>query len=72
MDEVLRKYLAGIGTKGGKTTGASKVRGDAAYYNRISKKAAQARKRKAANSQDQVSEASSASICSTNLQPIKT
>lgn len=45
----LKRYLAAIGSKGGKTTGASKRRGDAAYYKRISKKAAQARKRKAAN-----------------------
>lgn len=49
MDETTRKYLAGIGSKGGKAGGASKRRGDAAYYKRISKKAAQARKRKAAN-----------------------
>lgn len=47
-DEI-KRYLASIGSKGGKTTGASKRRGDAAYYKRISKKAAQARKRKAAN-----------------------
>ena len=49
MDEATRKYMAGIGSKGGKAGGASKRRGDAAYYKRISKKAAQARKRKAAN-----------------------
>jgi len=48
-DEI-KRYLASIGSKGGKTTGATKRRGDAAYYKRISKKAAQARKRKAANS----------------------
>jgi hypothetical protein len=42
-DEV-KRYLASIGSKGGKTTGASKVRGDAAYYKRISRKAAKARK----------------------------
>lgn len=47
----ISEYLASIGSKGGKATGASKVRGDAAYYKRISKKAAQARKRKAANDQ---------------------
>ena len=40
----VNKYLASIGSKGGKTTGASKVRGDAAYYKRISRKAAKARK----------------------------
>jgi hypothetical protein len=41
-------YLAEIGSKGGKATGKSKVRGDADYYKRISQKAAEARKRKAA------------------------
>lgn len=51
-DEI-KRYLASIGSKGGKTTGASKRRGEAAYYKRISKKAAQARKRKAANDQAQ-------------------
>ena len=40
----VNKYLASIGSKGGKATGASKVRGDAAYYKRISRKAAKARK----------------------------
>jgi len=40
-------YLASIGSKGGKATGKSKVRGDKAYYQRISKKAAKARKSKA-------------------------
>lgn len=38
----ISEYLASIGSKGGKATGASKRRGDAAYYKRISKKAAQA------------------------------
>jgi protein-arginine kinase activator protein McsA len=38
-----------LGRRGGKAgTGDSKVRGDAAYYKRISKKAAAARKAKAA------------------------
>lgn len=46
----LTRYLAAIGSKGGKAgTGASKRRGDAAYYKRISKKAEKARKAKAAN-----------------------
>ena len=45
----LKKYLAAIGSKGGKTTGASKRRGNAAYYKRISKIAAKARKAKSAN-----------------------
>jgi len=48
QDDRLRDYLASIGSKGGKATGKSKVRGDADYYKRISKKAAEARKRKAA------------------------
>lgn len=39
------QYLASIGSIGGKAgTGASKRRGDAAYYKRISKKAAETRK----------------------------
>lgn len=48
----LTRYLSAIGSKGGKAgTGASKRRGDAAYYKRISKKAAKARKAKAANAE---------------------
>lgn len=43
------KWLRDAASRGGKVTGTSKVRGDADYYKRISKKAAQARKRKAAN-----------------------
>ena len=39
-------YLASIGRKGGKATGASKRRGDSAHYKRISKLAAKARKAK--------------------------
>ena len=39
----LKQYLASIGARGGKATGASKRRGDAAYYRRISAKAAAAR-----------------------------
>ena len=43
----IKDYLASIGKKGGEAgKGKSKVRGDAAYYQRISKKAAQARKAK--------------------------
>ena len=42
----VKQYLASIGSKGGKATGASKRRGDAAYYKRISKLAAKARKAK--------------------------
>jgi hypothetical protein len=45
----VKKYLASIGSKGGKATGKSKVRGDADYYKRISKKAAAARKAKRAS-----------------------
>lgn len=36
----VKQYLAAIGSKGGKATGASKRRGDAAHYKRLSKKAA--------------------------------
>jgi len=46
MTDKIKDYLASIGSKGGKATGKSKVRGDADYYKRISKKAAAARKAK--------------------------
>ncbi len=46
MNPEARKYLASIGSKGGKATGASKRRGDSAHYKRISKLAAKARKAK--------------------------
>jgi len=36
MNEV-KAYLARIGSKGGKTKGATKVRGGSAYYRRIAK-----------------------------------
>lgn len=49
MNPEARKYLASIGSKGGKATGASKRRGSAAYYKRISKLAAKARKAKSSN-----------------------
>lgn len=39
----VKQYLAAIGSKGGKATGASKRRGDAAHYKRLSKKAAEMR-----------------------------
>jgi hypothetical protein len=43
--EEIKRYLASIGGKGGKAgTGKNKLRGDAAYYKRISKLAAKARK----------------------------
>lgn len=43
MGRELKKHLAALGRKGGKTTGASKRRGDAAYYKRLSELAAKAR-----------------------------
>lgn len=44
-EEEIRRYLASIGAKGGKSgKGKSKVRGGTAYYQRISKLAAKARK----------------------------
>lgn len=46
--EEIRAYLAGIGRKGGEATGKSKVRGDAAYYKKIARKAVKARKAKKA------------------------
>lgn len=46
MGNAVKEYLASIGSKGGKTTGAAKVRGDSDYYKRISAKAAKARKAK--------------------------
>jgi hypothetical protein len=46
-EEEIKRYLASIGSKGGKAgTGASKLRGGTAYYKRISKLAAKARKAK--------------------------
>jgi hypothetical protein len=49
MNEVVRRFLKDIGTKGGKAgTGKAKVRGDRAYYERISAMAAKARKANAA------------------------
>jgi hypothetical protein len=46
-DQPIKKYLAKIGAKGGKAgKGATKLRGDAAYYRRISRLAAKARKAK--------------------------
>jgi hypothetical protein len=46
--EEIKKYLASIGSKGGKSgTGKSKLRGGKSYYKRISTLAAQARKAKA-------------------------
>jgi hypothetical protein len=43
-EEEIRRYLASIGSKGGKAgTGGSKLRGGKEYYRRISKLAAKAR-----------------------------
>lgn len=47
MTDTLREHLRKAGQKGGLATGKSKVRGDKAYYQRISRKAAKARKAKA-------------------------
>ena len=41
------KYLAEIGSKGGKAKGKSKLRGDTEYYRSISSLAAKARKKRA-------------------------
>lgn len=44
-EEEIKKYLASIGSKGGKAgVGGSKLRGGPDYYKRISKLAAEARK----------------------------
>jgi len=44
-EEEIKRYLASIGSKGGKAgTGKSKLRGGRAYYKRISQLAAKARK----------------------------
>ncbi len=43
MSDAVREYLASIGSKGGKASGASKRRGDPDYYRALSKKAAAAR-----------------------------
>jgi hypothetical protein len=49
MADKIKDYLASIGSKGGRATGKAKLRGDADYYKRISKKAAAARKAKRAS-----------------------
>jgi hypothetical protein len=50
MTDKVRDYLSQIGSKGGRSgTGEAKVRGDADYYKRISKKAAKARAAKRIN-----------------------
>jgi hypothetical protein len=52
IQEDIKRYLAAIGSKGGKAgTGKSKRRGDSAYYQRISKLAAMARKARARSKQ---------------------
>jgi len=53
-DEAIKRYLASIGSKGGKSgTGKSKLRGGTAYYKRISQLAAKARKARRANASNQ-------------------
>jgi len=48
MNEAVRKYLSEIASRGGKSgVGKSKVRGDVAFYKRISAMAAKARKHNA-------------------------
>jgi hypothetical protein len=47
-EKAVKAYLASIGSKGGKAKGNAKVRGDKAYYQRISKQAVAARKAKRA------------------------
>jgi len=49
-EEEIKRYLASIGSKGGKSgTGKNKLRGGTAYYKRISRLAAKARKARRAN-----------------------
>jgi hypothetical protein len=46
-EQEIKRYLASIGSKGGKAgIGKSKLRGGPAYYKRISKLAAEARARR--------------------------
>jgi hypothetical protein len=46
-EQEIKRYLASIGSKGGKAgKGRSKLRGGSAYYRRISKLAAEARRAK--------------------------
>jgi hypothetical protein len=46
-EQEIKRYLASIGSKGGKAgKGRSKLRGGSAYYKRISKLAADARRAK--------------------------
>ena len=42
----LSKYMAAIGSTGGRAGGRVKVRGDVEYYRELSKKAAKARRAK--------------------------
>ena len=48
MNPSIKDYLSSLGKIGGKATGASKSRGDTAYYKAISAKAAAARAAKRA------------------------
>jgi hypothetical protein len=44
MEQVIKRYLARIGAKGGKTTGESKRRGGKEFYSRLAKKGWENRK----------------------------
>jgi len=46
MDKTISEYFAHLGMKGGRATGPAKVRGDADYYSRIGRKAAEAKRAK--------------------------
>jgi len=53
MNDAVRKYLSEIASRGGKAgVGKSKMRGDMAFYKRISAMAAMARKRNAQKRRD--------------------
>ncbi len=45
--DALKSYFARMGRKGGKTTGACKVRGDSEYYRKLGRKSATARRKAA-------------------------
>jgi hypothetical protein len=46
VQKAVTKYLSEIGKRGGEATGASKVRGDKSYYQRIARLSAKARRAK--------------------------
>ncbi|MGO9608644.1 MAG: hypothetical protein ACLPT4_03305 [Verrucomicrobiia bacterium] len=45
MEQIIRQFLARIGSKGGKTTGKTKRRGGKAFYSRLAKKGWENRRR---------------------------